>query len=90
MTEPPVVDVPVGAIARGWGLHAIVGAGLAWALVWLGAPLQAAVVAVGAMAVAHEVGDGDFRRAQGGPWNGVADVAWFCVAPLVWWLRSLL
>ena len=56
----------------GWLLHAAVGLGLT------------AVLAVLAMGIAHEIGDGDFRRANGGPWNGVLDVLTFLPAPLVY------
>lgn len=41
-------------------------------------------VAVLAVAIAHEVGDGDLRRsAPGWPWNGLLDVAAFLPIPLL-------
>jgi len=45
----------------------------------------ARVVAVAAVGIAHELGDGDFTKAAGGPWNGVIDVLAFLPVPLVWW-----
>jgi len=44
----------------------------------------ALLMAVLAMGIAHEIGDGDFLRANGGPWNGVLDVLAFLPAPLVY------
>jgi len=41
-------------------------------------------VAVLAMGIAHEIGDGDFLKANGGPLNGVLDVLAFLPAPLVY------
>jgi len=35
------------------------------------------------MGIAHEIGDGDFLRVNGGPWNGVRDVVAFLPAPIV-------
>ena len=67
----------------GWLLHAVVGTALTALLAWLGAPPLAVLTAVLAMGIAHELGDGDFRRANGGPWNGVLDVLAFLPAPLV-------
>jgi hypothetical protein len=68
----------------GWLLHAAVGLGLTAVLAVLGTPRVALLVAVLAMGIAHEIGDGDFRRANGGPWNGVLDVLAFLPAPLVY------
>jgi len=48
----------------------------------LAAPPFAVLVAVLAMAIAHEIGNGDFLRANGGPWNGVLDVLTFLPAPI--------
>jgi len=36
-----------------------------------------------AMGIAHEIGDGDFLRVNGGPWNGVLDVLAFLPAAIV-------
>jgi len=69
----------------GWLLHAVVGIGLTAVLAGLAAPPLAVFVAVLAMAIAHEVGDGDFLPANGGPWNGVLDVLAFLPGPLVFW-----
>ena len=68
----------------GWLLHAAVGLGLTAVLAALGTPRVALLVAVFAMGIAHEIGDGDFRRAKGGPWNGVLDVLAFLPAQLVY------
>ena len=68
----------------GWLLHAAVGLGLTAVLAGLDAPRVALLVAVLATGIAHEIGDGDFRRAKGGPWNGVLDVLAFLPAPLVY------
>ena len=68
----------------GWLLHAVIGAGLTAVLAWLGAPPVAVLAAVLAMGIAHEIGDGDFLRVNGGPWNGVLDVLAFLPAAIVW------
>ena len=52
-------------------------------LAWLGAPPVAVLVAVLAIGIAHEIGDGDFLRVNGGPWNGVLDVLAFLPAAIV-------
>ena len=52
-------------------------------LAWLAAPPVAVLAAVLAMGIAHEIGDGDFLRVNGGPWNGVRDVVAFLPAPIV-------
>ncbi len=36
--------------------------------------------------IAHELGDGDFTKAEGAPWNGIIDVLAFLPVPLVWWV----
>ena len=66
--------------------HVIVGGVLAVLLAALGTPALARVVAVAAVGVAHELGDGDFTRAQGAPWNGILDTLAFLPVPLLWWL----
>ena len=66
--------------------HLIVGGVLAALLAALGTPTLARVVAVAAVGVAHELGDGDFTRAQGAPWNGILDTLAFLPVPLLWWL----
>ena len=66
--------------------HVIVGGVLAALLTALGTPALARVVAVAAVGVAHELGDGDFTRAQGAPWNGILDTLAFLPVPLLWWL----
>ena len=65
--------------------HLIVGAALTALLAALGTPALARVVAVAAVGVAHELGDGDFTTAQGAPWNGIIDLLAFLPVPLVWW-----
>jgi hypothetical protein len=67
----------------GWLLHAVIGTGLTVVLALLAAPPVAVVVAVLAVGIAHEIGDGDFLRVNGGPWNGVRDVVAFLPAPIV-------
>src|SRR2546430_7998880 len=58
----------------GWLLHAVIGAGVTAVLAWLGAPPVAVLAAVLAMGIAHEIGDGDFLQANGGPWDGGVDL----------------
>ena len=67
----------------GWLLHAVIGTGVTAVLAWLGAPAVAVLVAVLAMGIAHEIGDGDFLQVNGGPWNGVLDVLAFLPAAIV-------
>ena len=91
--EEPVTDAYLSPMAlprwiRPLGLveHVVAGAVLT-ALLWvLGTPAVARIVAVAAVGVAHELGDGDFTRAPGAPWNGVLDVLAFLPGPLLWWL----
>jgi len=66
--------------------HVIVGGVLTALLAALGTPALARVVAVAAVGVAHELGDGDFTRAQGAPWNGILDTLAFLPVPVVWWV----
>jgi hypothetical protein len=49
----------------GWLLHAAVGLVLTAVLAVLGTPRVALLVSVLAMGIAHEIGDGDLRRANG-------------------------
>lgn len=72
---------PIGLIE-----HLGVGAVVTAVLVALGTPAVARVVAVAAVGIAHEWGDGDFVRAPGAPWNGIIDVLAFLPVPVVWWL----
>jgi hypothetical protein len=44
----------------------------------------AILVAVLAVGFAHELGDGDFRKDQHGPWNGLLDLVAFLPAPITW------
>ena len=66
--------------------HVIVGGVLTALLAALGTPALARVVAVAAVGVAHELGDGDFTRAQGAPWNGILDTLAFLPVPVLWWV----
>ena len=66
--------------------HAIVGGVLTALLAALGTPALARVVAVAAVGVAHELGDGDFIRAQAAPWNGILDTLAFLPVPVLWWV----
>src|SRR5438552_6417533 len=52
---------------------------LAALLAALGTPAAARVVAVAAVGIAHGLGDGDFTKAEGAPWNGILRSA--CVSP---------
>ena len=79
MNENKTTPSPWG----GWLLHAVIGTGLTAVLAWLAAPPVAVLVAVLAMGIAHEIGDGDFLRANGGPWNGVLDVVAFLPTAIV-------
>ncbi|HEY6158114.1 MAG TPA: hypothetical protein VIV88_11710 [Gemmatimonadales bacterium] len=65
--------------------HVIVGGALTALLAALGTPALARVVAVAAVGVAHEWGDGDFVSAPGAPWNGILDTLAFLPVPLLWW-----
>jgi hypothetical protein len=49
-----------------------------------GAPWMAVILA-SLLGLWHETYDGDFKPANGGPWNGLIDVLAFLVVPLVWW-----
>lgn len=44
------------------------------------------VVLLLGLGVWHEWIDGDFRRSEGGPSNGIVDVLAFVLGPLLWWL----
>ena len=66
--------------------HFVVGGVLAAVLAALGTPAAARVVAVAAVGIAHELGDGDFTKAEGAPWNGILDLLAFLPVPLVWWV----
>ena len=79
MNENKATPSPWG----GWLLHAVIGTGLTAVLAWLGAPPVAVLAAVLAVGIAHEIGDGDFLPANGGPWNGVLDVLAFLPAAVV-------
>jgi len=72
---------PIGLVE-----HFLVGIGLTAVLALLGAPPAAILVAVLSVGFAHELGDGDFRRANHGPWSGIIDLVAFLPAPIVWWL----
>src|SRR2546425_11573244 len=61
--------------------HFVVGGVLAAVLAALGTPAAARVVAVAAVGIAHELGDGDFTKAEGAPWNGIIDVLAFLPVP---------
>src|SRR5438094_1108550 len=61
--------------------HLVVGGVLAALLAGLGTPAVARVVAVAAVGIAHELGDGDFTKAEGAPWNGILDVLAFLPVP---------
>lgn len=64
--------------------HLLAGIGLTAVLALLGTPPVAILVATLAVGFAHELGDGDLRKEQHGPWNGLLDLAAFLPAPVVW------
>jgi hypothetical protein len=72
---------PIGLVE-----HFLVGIGLTAVLALLGAPAAAIFVAVSSVGFAHELGDGDFRRAEHSPWSGIIDLVAFLPAPIVWWI----
>ena len=75
----PVWLSPVGLL-----LHFCVGIVCTLVFVALGATPALNFVAVTALAIAHEVGDGDFKcSAPGWPWNGLLDVVAFLPTPLI-------
>src|SRR5207248_11787161 len=65
--------------------HLIVGGVLTALLAALGTPALARVIAVAAVGVAHEWGDGDFVSAPGARWNGILDTLALLPVRLVWW-----
>ena len=80
------MSLPAWIRLLGLAEHLIVGGALAAVLAGLGTPAVARVVAVLAVGIAHELGDGDFTKAEGAPWNGIIDVLAFLPVPLVWWV----
>lgn len=72
---------PIGLVE-----HFLVGIGLTVVLALLGTPPPAIFVAVFSVGFAHELGDGDFRRANHGPWSGIIDLVAFLPAPIFWWI----
>lgn len=88
--------IPAWVSWQGLALHVAFGAALAWLLTRAGAPPAAVLVAVSALAVAHEQAQldalgrtfSDFRSGNpGAPWNGALDVlAFLAGAPLGLWL----
>ena len=66
--------------------HVIAGGVLTALFAALGTPALARVVAVAAVGVAHEWGDGDFTKAQSAPWNGILDTLAFLPVPVLWWV----
>jgi hypothetical protein len=75
----PAWIVPFGLLE-----HLLTGIGLTAVLALLGTPPVAILVAVAAVGFAHELGDGDFRKEQHGPWSGLLDLVAFLPAPVVW------
>jgi hypothetical protein len=80
------MSLPAWIRPLGLAEHLIVGGVFAAVLAGLGTPAVARVVAVLAVGIAHELGDGDFTKAEGAPWNGIIDVLAFLPVPLVWWV----
>jgi len=75
------MTLPAWIRPLGLAEHLIVGGVLAVLLAVLGTPAAARVVAVAAVGIAHELGDGDFTKAEGAPWNGIIDVLAFLPVP---------
>ena len=80
------MTLPAWIRPLGLAEHLIVGGVLAVLLALLGTPAAARVVAVAAVGIAHELGDGDFTKAEGASLNGIIDVLAFLPVPLVWWV----
>lgn len=77
----PTWITPLGLVE-----HFLVGIGLTAVLAFLGTPPVAIFVAVFSVGFAHELGDGDFRRSEHGPWSGIIDLVAFLPAPIAWWI----
>ena len=75
------MTLPAWIRPLGLAEHFVVGGVLAALLAVLGTPAAARVVALAAVGVAHELGDGDFTKAEGVPWNGILDVLAFLPVP---------
>jgi len=75
------MTLPAWIRPLGLAEHFVVGGVLATLLAVLGTPAAARVVAVAAVGIAHELGDGDFTKAEGLP--GTASLmSWrFCPSP---------
>jgi len=80
------MTLPAWIRPLGLAEHFVVGGVLTALLAGLGTPAVARVLAVAAVGIAHELGDGDLTKAQGAPWNGILDVLAFLPVPLVWWV----
>lgn len=80
MTLPKWIS-PIGLVE-----HVVVGGVVTALLAGLGTPVAARILAVAAVGIAHEWGDGDFVQAPGAPWNGILDVLAFLPVPVVWGL----
>src|SRR2546425_11581114 len=79
------MTLPAWIRPLGLAEHLIVGGVLAVLLAVLGTPAAARVVAVAAVGIAHELGDGGFTKAEGAPWDGIIDVLAVLPVPLVRW-----
>jgi len=81
--------LPAWISPRGLQEHCLAGGLLTLVLHGMNAAPTVIVVAVLAMAVAHEIGDGDLQRtAPGWPWNGLLDVFAFLPLPLLHWILT--
>ena len=83
------MNAPAWLSWRGLAEHVAAGAAFTILIRGLGCPQFSTVLAVALIAVVHEQAQtdfSDFRRANGGPWNGLLDVATFLVVPIAAWL----
>lgn len=76
--------LPKWIVPLGLFEHLLSGIALTTVLALLGTPPIAILIATVSVGFAHELGDGDFRREQHGPWNGLLDVVAFLPAPIAW------
>jgi len=79
--------VPPWISRRGLLLHVAVGLLLLIILQHFHSPPIATVIAAVALGTAKEQAEenwSDFRRVNGGPWNGLVDILAFALGPLIW------
>ncbi len=72
------MTLPAWIRPLGLAQHLVAGGVLAALLAGLGTPAAARVVAVAAVGIAHELGDGDFTKAEGAPGTASSTCWRFC------------